>query len=184
MIIGHVGVAFAARWRWPAAPLPWLLGGSMAPDIWRALLAATGLDWRETNIYSHLLPWSGLLAVLVAAAAYLVLRDARVALLIFAVVGSHIALDMVSGWKELWVGGPGGLDLEHFEQLEFVVEAVLLWGGWRLLRRSTAPRRLSGWPVLALLLSIQAAYLIESFQARPWKTRCIAYPLSPCWSHL
>ncbi|MEP6622471.1 MAG: hypothetical protein ABJE47_24685 [bacterium] len=184
MIVGHVGVALAARWRWPAIPLPWLLAATMAPDIWRVLLALSGMNWRENNIYSHLLPWSGILALGCAGAAYLVFRRAETALVVGGLVITHIALDWVSGWKVLWIGGPAGLDLEHFEQLEFVVETIIVWWGWRLMRRSSAPRWTVGWQVLLLLLVIQASYLIESFRARPWKTRCISYPLSPCWTHL
>ena len=184
MIIGHIGVAFAARWRWPKASLPWLLVATMASDIWRTVLAATGLSLQEANIYSHVLPWSGILAILLAVAAFLVLRNVETALLVGAIVLSHVALDMVSGWKVLWIGGPSGLDVEHFEQLEFVIEVVLLWVGWKLLKRTTTPRWVADWRVFALLVVIQASYLIASFEARPWKTRCIAYPLSPCWTHI
>ena len=184
MIIGHIGVAFAARWRWPKAPLPWLLIATMAPDLWRGILAASGLNARETNLYSHELPWGALLAVFLAGAALLALRDLESTFVVGALVLSHIALDMVSGWKALWPGGPNGLELEHFEQLEFLVEVALAWVGLAMLKRSSAPRWIVGWPMFAVLVAIEGAYLAASYEARPWKTRCVAYPLAPCWTHL
>jgi hypothetical protein len=180
MIIGHVGVAFAARWRWPRIPLGWLVGASLAPDILRGLLGLTGMPWRVTNLYSHTLPWSALLAGAFALLAWAILRDARAAVVVFALVASHIALDFLSGRKELWVTGPTGLNLEEVEQVEFLLECVMAWIGWRLIRGTSAPRWVTSRSLLLLMFVVQAQYLLFSYYSRPWLTRCVIYPFAPC----
>jgi hypothetical protein len=181
MIVGHIGAAFAARWRWPSLPLPWLLGATMAPDLLRLALRSTGSHWRLANYYSHVLPWGALWAVLLAATAWAVLRRPTAALVIGALVLSHLALDALSGRKPVWTNGPPGLGLEEYQQAEFVVEAALAWAGWHLLRRRRVPRWATGRRALAILLVGQAAYLVETFRDRPYATRCVEYPVRPCW---
>ena len=105
MIIGHLGVAFAAKRRWPRVPLAWLVVATFAPDLWRIVLATTRYDWWPSNTYSHALPWSAILAVVLASVAWLVLRDGAAALLVGFLVAAHVGLDMISGWKPLWPGG-------------------------------------------------------------------------------
>jgi hypothetical protein len=184
MLIGHVGVAFAARRRWPTAPLGWLVSASFAPDIWRVALADSGYRWWPSNTYSHALPWSAIIAITLASLAWLMTRNGVTAVTVGAMVMAHIALDMISGWKPLWIGGPIGLDMYHVEQAEFLLEAVLAWIGWRLLRRTTVPRWLVTRRMLVLLLAVQAAYSLRTYRARPVATRCWSYPFSPCWQRL
>lgn len=181
MIIGHFAVAYAARAGWRHIPLPWLLLATMAPDLLRLSLTPWGVGLASRNDYSHALPWSVGLAVVVALVTWIVRRDPASAWVIGLVVLSHIALDMLSGRKPLWLGGPNGLNLQRFEPLEFVIEGTLLVVGWHLLRRReplhVAARRI----VLAALLLGEVAYLTTTLQARPYATRCIEYPLQPCW---
>jgi hypothetical protein len=181
MIVGHLGLAYAARARWRQIPFAWLIVATMAPDLARLALDAMGISRWFRNEYSHLLPWSLLLAVGLAALAFLFRRDVAAALVVGVLVLSHIALDMVSGRKPLWLGGPVGLDVQRYQQLELVIEAVLLFVGWRLLRRREptllATRRI----VLALLLVSETTYLAKALHDRPYATRCIEYPLQPCW---
>jgi hypothetical protein len=184
MIIGHLGVAFGARWRWKRAPLGWLLVATMAPDIWRLVLSACGYAWWPSNTLSHALPWSGILAVVLASLAWLVLQDGKAALVVLFLVATHIVLDMISGWKPLWIGGPSGLNLQQVEPVEYALEAALLWFGWRLLARSRAPRWLTTKTLLFLLLAAQAAYMSQTYNARPEASRCLTYPLAPCWRRL
>ena len=184
MIIGHLGVAFAARRRWPKAPLGWLVVATFAPDFLRVVLAATRYGWWPSNTYSHALPWSAMLAIVMALVAWLVLRDGQTALVVAFLVATHVALDMISGWKPLWVGGPVGLELEHVEQAEFLVEAGLAWIGWRLLPRANGPRWLTTRTTLVIMLAAQLAYLSNSYNARPAYKRCLAYPFAPCWQRL
>ncbi|MEP6732005.1 MAG: hypothetical protein ABJE10_15265 [bacterium] len=184
MIIGHLGVAFATRARWPKASFGWLLVATTAPDIWRVILSAAGYAWWPSNTLSHTLPWSAIVAVTLASIAWLMLRDGVVALLVAALVASHIALDMISGWKLLWIGGPAGLDLQHIEIAELALEGTLAWLGWRLLPRGRAPRWLTSRAALVVLLAGQAAYLAQTFHERPEATRCLTYPIVPCWKKL
>ena len=181
MIIGHLGVAFAARARWLRLSLAWLLGATMAPDLVRLTLQALGVTSGDATRYSHLLPWSALLAAVLGLMAWVTQRNGRAAIIVSALVVSHIVLDAISGEKALWDGGPAGLNLQHYQQLEFVIEAALLWWGWWLLRRSET----AWWPtrrsVLAALMAFEAVYLAWSLYQRPYATRCIEYPVQPCW---
>lgn len=181
MIIGHLGAAFAARARWPRISVYWLVVATMAPDLLRAALAATGMPMGLTTRYSHLLPWSACLALALGAIALVLFRSAAAGMVTIAVVMSHIALDAVSGVKVLWDGGPPGLNVQHYQQLEFAIEAVLCWFGWRLMRRSPSPTWLSRRSVLASLLVFEAAFQTWSLEQRPYATRCWVWPLKSCW---
>lgn len=181
MLIGHLGPAYAARARWRDIPIAWLVAATFAPDLARLALEATGVDRWDLNLYTHLLPWSLLLAAAMGLLAWSVRRDRRWAVVAAALVLSHIALDMISGRKPLWTGGPIGLDVQRYQQLEFVIEAALLATGWRLLRRVERRAVLSRRSVLAALLAIEAVYLAKSLLDRPYATRCIEYPVQPCW---
>jgi hypothetical protein len=180
MIIGHIGVAFAARSRWPRTSLAWLLVATMAPDLLRAALGVGGMSMAYSTRYSHVLPWSALLAAALGVAALAATRRGVVALLTTGVVLSHIALDAVSGHKALWDGGPAGLDVQHYQQLELVIEGALAWWGWWLLRKSAAPTWMARRSVLGFLLAFETVYLAVSLWQRPYATRCIEYPVRPC----
>jgi hypothetical protein len=181
MIIGHLGVAFAARARWPRLSMAWLVIATMAPDLLRFALSQAGESMGVATRYSHLLPWSALFALALGAAALVASRNPLAALVTVAVVLSHIALDAVSGQKALWNGGPAGLNAQHYQQLEFLIEASLAWYGWRLLRRSIAPTWFARRAVLVTLLACEGAYLAWSLNQRPYATRCFEYPVRPCW---
>lgn len=181
MIIGHLGVAFAARSRWPRIPVSWLIVATLAPDLLRPALAASGMSMGFTNRYSHLLPWSALLALALGLVAYAMFRNSVAGVVTAAVVLSHIALDAISGQKALWDGSPSGLNVQHYPQLELVIEAAICWWGWRLLRRSPAPTWLSRRTVLAALLVFETAFQAWSLNQRPYATRCWVWPLKSCW---
>jgi len=181
MIIGHLGVAFAVRARWPRVSIYWLLVATMTPDLFRAALVAAGMGMWETTRYSHVLPYSALLALALGALAFGVFHSRLVAVITVGVVLSHIALDAVSGQKALWDGGPAGFNAQRYQQLEFVIEAAICWWGWRLLRRSSSPTWLSRRSVLAALLVFEAAFQAWSLTQRPYATRCWVWPLESCW---
>ena len=180
MIIGHIGVALAAKWRWPRIPLVAILAATFAPDILRLALAATGLNFQATNLYSHALPWCVLLAVATATLAWSTLHDRTAALVLGVIVLSHVALDAVSGHKPLWRNGPVGLDTGSFAQLELVVEAALVIAGWMLLRRVRAPRWATRRAVPLLLIVVQMISALGSISQRPYNSRCLAYPMGAC----
>ena len=181
MIIGHLGVAFAARARWPRISLYWLIVATMAPDLLRAALAATGMSMAFTTRYSHMLPWSAYLAVTLGAIALAVTRRPIVGVLTAALVLSHILLDAISGQKALWDGSPPGLNLQRYQQLELVIEAALCWWGWRMLRRSSTSTWLSRRTTLAVLLAFETVFQAWSLNQRPYATRCWVWPLKSCW---
>ncbi len=180
MIIGHVGVALAAKGRWRSASLGWLLTASFAPDIWRAILGAHGYPLWESTVLSHILPAVLVLAVVLASLAWLVMRQGTTAILVAVLVLSHVALDFVSGWKPLWVGGPTGLDLQHVEQLELLLEAAICWAGWRMLPRQGVHRAFTHPAFMVLLLAGEIAYLSNTWLLRPPDMQCVMYPVAPC----
>jgi uncharacterized membrane protein YfcA len=180
MIIGHIGVAFAAKRRWPRISLGALLAASFAPDLLRAPFVALGYAWQQTNFYTHALPWCLAIAVGAGALAWTTLHDRTAGLVVFALVLSHIALDMISGNKALWSGGPTGIDLGTFEQLELVVESGLVLAGWYLLRRLKQPRWVTHWSLPVALIVLQTVSLLASVSRRPYATRCLAYPIGAC----
>jgi hypothetical protein len=181
MIIGHLGPALAARARWPRLSLPLVVGASFAPDLLRLAFDAGGVGWRSANEYSHLLPWSALLGLAVGVAAFAPRRDRVAGLVAAALVASHVALDMISGHKPLWREGPTGLGVEAYQQLELLLEGALAWWGWRAARRTRSPAWVGSVATLVFLLVAQGVYLRQTFEARPYATRCVEYPLRPCW---
>ncbi|MDB4916552.1 MAG: hypothetical protein JWM95_4196 [Gemmatimonadetes bacterium] len=184
MIIGHVGVAFATTRFARRTGIFWALFASLAPDIWRQALEDVKYGPWHANLYSHAYPWVVVLGIVLASTAWIVTREAALAIILALLVASHVALDMISGWKPLWIGGPSGLDLQHMEQAEFVLEACLAWLGWRLLPRTRVPRWLTNKATLFALIVVQGTYAISYYRARPSEIRCIMYPFAPCWTKL
>jgi hypothetical protein len=181
MIIGHIGVAFAARARERGVPLGVLMAASFAPDLVRAAMLLGGVGRADANLYSHALPWSFLLSVVLAVASWVTWRSAHAAVAVALLAVSHIALDFVSGRKQLWLGGPSGLDLGELQQYEFVLESALLIVGWQRLRRVEGNRWFARRRVLGLVLGLEAAYLFWAFTQRPYAVRCFEHPWRPCW---
>jgi hypothetical protein len=181
MIIGHIGVAFAARARERGVPLGALMAASFAPDLVRATMLLGGVGRADANLYSHALPWSFLLAAALAVASWVTWRSAHAAAAVALLAVSHIALDFVSGRKPLWLGGPSGLDLGELQQYEFMLESALLIVGWQRFRRVEGNRWFARRRVLGLVLGLEAAYLSWAFTQRPYATRCIEHPWRPCW---
>ena len=184
MIIGHIGVAYGAAGLRGRAPIWWLFAASLAPDLWRIALEDAHYGPWHANMYSHALPWCVMIGCSMASMAWLTLRDAATAAIVLGLVASHVGLDLVSGWKPLWVGGPHGLDLQHVEQVEFTLEVLLLWLGWRMAPRGRIPSWLLNRSTILVLVCVQAAYSVSYFRARPLEIRCIAYPFAPCWTKL
>jgi hypothetical protein len=69
--------------------------------------------------------------------AFLATGSRAAGLVTVAVVLAHLPLDLVTGYKIFWPGGPLlGLYLYQRPLLDFVVELPIALGGWWLLRRS------------------------------------------------
>ena len=178
MIVGHFGPAFAVKGRLPRVSLGALVLASFAPDLLRILLSGAALGEVRMDFYSHALPVSAVLMFAAAWVAWKALDDAPVALWIGALVASHIALDMLSGNKLLWRGGPRGLSLELDYPIEIVLEGCLLWAGWLAMQRPIRGRRLLYLAIPIALTIGESAYLKAMFSHIPH--RCIALPFRPC----
>ena len=180
MIIGHVGVAFAAKARWPRIALSALLVATFATDILRELLGALRLTPWQATVYSHALPFSAVLAAVGGVLVWAVRRDRTACYVVVGVILSHVVLDLISGNKPLWIGGPKGIHLGMIEPVELFLETAIMFAGWYQLRRSPAPQWLKHWVVPALLVVLQVGSVVGSISQRPYATRCLVSPLGRC----
>jgi hypothetical protein len=147
VITGHLGVAAAARGRWPAAPLLWLVPAAFAPDLLDFAYAITGVC-SPYGLYSHTMPAAALTAAVLGGAAFLATGSRAAGLVTAAVVLAHLPFDFVTGRKIFWPGGPlVGLALYQRPLLDFLAEVPLALGGWWVLRRSGRGPR---WAALGL----------------------------------
>lgn len=181
MIIGHIGVALGARRRWPAVSFLALLVATFAPDLLREVLGLSMMPATSADFYSHALPWSALLAVGLGVVTWLLTRSREAALVIVAVVASHVALDLLSGTKPLWLHGPRGRGLGAFAPGEMLVETVILASGWLSVRRGGDRRRWFASRVVPPAMVGLQAFMIAGFVSqRPYAVRCLAHPVVRC----
>jgi hypothetical protein len=180
MIVGHVGIAFAARAldrraENKRAPLVWLLAASVAPDLLDGVYAL-GKYCNPEGVFSHSLPAVGALAVLFGVAAWLYTRNATTGLIVAFLVVMHLPPDFITGRKVLWPNGPViGLYVYRWGWLDFVVELPVIVGGWWMLRRSRfTPRWVVSGLALATLLAIQLSFDAESTVNGPRPPRTCA----------
>ena len=168
MITGHLGVAAAARARWPEVPLLWLLPATIAPDLLDVGYALAGVC-SPYGLYSHTLPAAALIAAVLGGAAFLTTGSRAAGALVAAVVLAHLPLDLVTGWKLYWPGGPLlGLHLYQRPLLDFLVETPLLLGGWWLLRRGGRGPRWAAVGATALgLVLLQGAFDLVERDLKP-----------------
>ena len=178
MIAGHFGVAMAARSRWSRLPLLAITIAAVFPDIIDFVTAALRICG-PNGLYSHSLPAIAIQSVVLGAAAVLWRRSPAAGAMVVAMLVLHLAADYITGLKVLWAGGPVvGLNLYSHPVGDFILEAVVTFGGWRMLRASPARDRWSAAPMmLALLLAAQAALDIASYAVGPLKPN--GCPTSP-----
>lgn len=179
MIVGHVGVAAAARSAWRRTSLPWLLVACAAPDLVDITLAIAGVC-NPYGLYSHTVHAAALLAAVIGGVALLVTGSRATAAASALMVILHLPLDLVTGHKIFWPGGPMmGLDVYRQPILDFAIEAPILLAGWTLLRRSrNAPPWATSVLALWLLLAGQAVIdLAVRDGAKP--SACLAQVRAP-----
>jgi membrane-bound metal-dependent hydrolase YbcI (DUF457 family) len=157
MYVGHAGVALGAKRAAPSIALGTLIFATYLPDWIDAGLCITG-RYHNAQMLSHSLP-AVLLLALLAAATQIRQPGWPPALIVGAVVISHILLDYLTGIKPTWPGGPFiGLEIYRHPILDFAVESLVIVAGW-LLYRKTLPRHRSNWNpanvMLFLLLAMQ-----------------------------
>lgn len=135
MITGHLGVAAAARGGWPTLSLFWLVPVAVAPDLLDVAYAMADVC-SPYGLYSHTVPAAALTASVLGGGAFLVTGSRAAGLVTALVVLARLPLDLVTGRKIFWPGGPLlGLHLYRQPLLDFVVEVPIALGGWWLLRR-------------------------------------------------
>jgi hypothetical protein len=159
VITGHLGVAAAARSRWPVVSLLWLVPVAIAPDLLDVAYVVAGVC-SPYGLYSHTIPAAALTGAVLGGIAFLVTGSRAAGLVTAGVVLAHLPLDLVTGHKIFWPGGPlVGLALYHRPLLDFLVELPLALGGWWLLRRSGRGPRWATLGAAALaLVVVQAAF--------------------------
>lgn len=141
MYIGHVGVALAAKRARAGIGLLVLLVATYAPDWVDAGLCLMGA-YDPQEMLSHSVPAVMLFALAGFSAYALVTRDWSGALIIAALVLSHMALDWVTGYKPTWPGGPMiGLQLYDRPVADFIVEGIVIFVGALLYGRTLPPRQ-------------------------------------------
>jgi membrane-bound metal-dependent hydrolase YbcI (DUF457 family) len=171
--IGHVGAALAAKRVRRSIGLLALLLATYAPDWVDAGLCFVG-GYSPHEMLSHSIP-AVLLFALIGFVAYgAATRDWTGALVIAAVILSHLFLDWITGYKPSWPGGPViGLMLYDHPTADFVAEGAVIFAG-ALLYKQTLPPRKTSWvdvsimlgALLAMQLTIDVAHLVTASLAK------------------
>lgn len=141
MYIGHVGAALGAKRVRGSIGLLVLLVATYTPDWVDTGLCLAGA-YNPEGMLSHSIPAIALFAVLGFAVYATATRDWRSALVIAAVIVSHILLDWITGYKPTWPGGPMiGLQLYDHPIADFIAEGVVIVVGALLYARTLPPRK-------------------------------------------
>ena len=178
MIAGHFGVAMAAQARWRRLPLLAIVIAAIFPDIIDFVTAALRICGAN-GLYSHSLPAIAIEAAVLGTGAIIWWRAPEAGVMVVAMLVLHLAADYITGLKVLWAGGPlVGLNLYSHPIADFILEAVVTFAGWRVLRASPARDRWwSAAMTLAALLSAQGALDLASYAVGPVKPN--GCPTSP-----
>jgi hypothetical protein len=175
VIVGHLGVAAAARSAWRRVSLPWLVVACVAPDVVDITLALAGVC-NPYGLYSHTSPAASLRAAVIGGAALLVTGSRATALASALMVLLHLPPDLITGHKIFWPGGDmTGLNVYNRPLLDFLIEAPMLVVGWWMLRRTRgAPPWATSALVLVALLAGQGA--LDAVARRGVKPSACALP--------
>jgi len=168
VITGHLGVAAAARGRWPVVPLTWLVVASVAPDLLDVAYAVVGIC-SPYGLYSHTIPAAAITAAVLGGIAFLTTGSRVAGLLVAGVVLAHLPLDFVTGHKLYWPGGPLlGLQLYDRPLLDFLAEVPVLLAGWWMLRRTgRGPRWAVVGAAIGGLVLVQGAFDLAQGGLKP-----------------
>ena len=140
MYIGHVGAALGAKRARRSIGLLALLIATYAPDWVDTGLCLAGASSSQ-EVLSHSIPAIALLALVGFAAYAIATRDWKSALIVAAVIQSHMFLDWVTGYKPTWPGGPMiGLRLYDHPIADFIAEALVIAIGALVYARTLPPR--------------------------------------------
>lgn len=169
MYIGHVGAALAAKRVRRSIGLLVLLVATYVPDWVDTGLCFAG-QFNPLGMLSHSIPAVALFALIGFAIYAGATRDWRGALVVAAVIVSHMLLDWITGYKPTWPGGPMiGLQLYDHPIADFVAEAVVIVIGATLYAQTLPPRKrpwLDVSVMLGALLVLQLAVDIARIMMR------------------
>jgi hypothetical protein len=155
MYAGHMGFALGAHGLKRSIPLWILVIASQLPDWADAAFCLAGVRPETPGILSHSFPAVAILALAAAMGYAVISRDPAGILIIAAVVISHAVGDYFTGIKPTWSGGPMiGLQLYKRPVVDFIIEAIVVTGGWMIYRRSLPASSRSSRPVFALLTAL------------------------------
>jgi hypothetical protein len=151
MYIGHVGAALGAKRARRSIGLFVLLVATYAPDWIDTGLCVAGA-YNPEGMLSHSIPAIALIAAIGFALYTTVTRDWKAALVVAAVVLSHMFLDWITGYKPTWPGGPMiGLRFYDHPIADFVAEGVVIAIGALLYAQTLPPRKRPWIDVSAML---------------------------------
>ena len=141
MYIGHVGAALGAKHVRRSIGLLVLLVATYTPDWIDTGLCLAGA-YNPQGMLSHSIPAIALFAALGFAAYAKATRDWRSALVVAAVILSHMFLDWITGYKPTWPGGPMiGLRFYDHPVADLIAEGIVIVIGALLYSRTLPPRR-------------------------------------------
>jgi hypothetical protein len=160
---GHFAAALTGAGASRRLPLGLLIGAAFGADILEGCVAAFRVN-DPTRLWSHSLPATAAIGVLLAAGWRLAGGSWRDAGIVVAVAMSHTALDFVTAVKTIWPGArPAGLNLYGHRYVEPAIEGALCAVGWAIWRASLATERrasTAAWSMLVALLAVQGAALV------------------------
>lgn len=150
MYLGHVGIALAVKGVRRDITFLVLLVATYASDWIDSGLCLAGAYDRQGMI-SHSLPAVAVLSAIAVMSYGLRTRDLAGGLIVAGVVFSHVLLDLVTGYKPTWPGGPVlGLGLYAHPVQDFVLESLIIVVGVVVYSRSL-PARSRPWIDVALM---------------------------------
>ncbi|HXN75137.1 MAG TPA: metal-dependent hydrolase [Gemmatimonadaceae bacterium] len=151
MYTGHVGAALAGKRVRTSIGLLALLVATYTPDWVDTGLCLAGV-YNQKEMLSHSIPAVLLFALIGFVAYAAATRDWTGALVIAAVILSHMLLDWITGYKPTWPGGPMiGLNLYDYPVADLVAEGIVIFIG-ALLYRRTLPARRRPWADISIML--------------------------------
>jgi hypothetical protein len=151
MYIGHVGAALAAKRVRTSIGLLVLLIATYTPDWVDTGLCFAGA-YNPEGMLSHSIPAVTLFSALGFALYAAATRNWRAAIVVAAVIFSHMLLDWITGYKPTWPGGPMiGLRLYDHPIADFIAEAAVIVAGALLYARTLPPRKRPWIDVSAML---------------------------------
>lgn len=166
MFTGHFAAALAGAGASRRLPLSLLIVAAFAADLSEGVVAAFNVN-DPTRVWSHSLPATTAVGVLLALAWKAAGGSWRDSGLLLVVAMSHTALDFVTAVKTVWPGTrPMGFHLYRHRYADWAVEAACCVAGWLVWRASlNAERRRSAlvWSMLIVLLLVQSVLLLQGY---------------------